>query len=274
MQKNKPRYDYIFILPIKDEAVILEKSVSLLHNYLSTEWANSGKDWLIIIADNGSSDGSGEIASSLRSKFSGKVIHDEISEAGRGRALRKIAREYVSSHYMYLDIDLPIEFTDIPKLLAPIESDKADLVVGSRSIQDRPLPRKIMTLGLRWLNRLMFNLWVSDSQCGAKAFNYSAAQVLAKDINLNSYYLDTEFLVAAKTKGLKIDQAKVNWIETRFPERGSKIARPVKESLECGRSLIKIWGWHFFLKSVISWLQVIIAVVLLVIALLFLVNLA
>ena len=56
----------------------------------------------------------------------------------------------------------------------------------------------------------------------------AAARVLLEDCQQNGWFLDTELVVLATCRGLKVGEVPIHWIERRFPERASKV-RPWRD---------------------------------------------
>ena len=83
----------------------------------------------IIIVDDGSKDGSREVVRSLDSKY--KVILKEKNE-GKGSALKVGIVHSLGDYVIFQDADLEYDPNDYAKLLAPLEKNEADLVLGSR----------------------------------------------------------------------------------------------------------------------------------------------
>jgi glycosyltransferase AglD len=220
--KASDGYEYVFMLPVLNEAPILEQSVRLLSDYLREKWPKRGSSWRIIVGDNGSTDGTSEIARRLSEEPDSCVLHRHISERGKGRAIREIVRENYADYYFFLDADLPIRLEAIAEFLEPLERNEAD-VVCMRRIGKRPLKRRVMTGVWRLATKLLFGLPLHDAQSGAKAFSRRALPALTA-CNEAGYFLDTEFLIRCNDDRLRIREIEEEWIENRFPERTSKIS--------------------------------------------------
>jgi glycosyltransferase involved in cell wall biosynthesis len=216
------RLDYIFIIPIFNEALILEKSIELLFNFLANHWENTNSNWKIIIADNGSRDNTKEIAKKIIAAHPQKIEYFFVAQPGRGQILKKLVQNIDTNFYMYIDSDIPLELSGIADMLQPLKDGSADIVVGQR-FGPRPWERKVLTFGLKIINHLIFHLPIHDSQCGIKAFNKRTKNILSNNCRENGWFLDTEFLVKAKDAGFKVMEIPIQWIEQRYPGRTSKV---------------------------------------------------
>src|SRR5207244_4890641 len=103
-------------------------SVVRLHRYL-VEWFPFS--FRVTIADNGSSDGTWELAQELERELA-HVRALRLDEKGRGGALRAAWSESDASVLVYMDVDLSTELSALLPLVAPLLSGHSDLAIGSR----------------------------------------------------------------------------------------------------------------------------------------------
>src|SRR5436305_15101905 len=103
-------------LPVLNEEQVLERSVTTLDDYLGR---HSPYPWRITIADNGSTDGTWEIA--LRLAVACEHIHAlRIDRRGRGLALRTAWSQSDADIVAYMDIDLSTGLEAFAPLIAPL----------------------------------------------------------------------------------------------------------------------------------------------------------
>ena len=116
----------------------------------------------IIVVDNGSTDGTGDIAR----KAGAFVVRED--RRGYGFACRAGVEAATDADVIVLlDGDAADDPTDLPLIVQPIVRDEADLVVGSRSIGSREsgsmTPQQIIGNQIAaWLMKLMYGATVSD----------------------------------------------------------------------------------------------------------------
>jgi len=115
--------------------------------------------------------------------------------------------------------------------------DGAAVVIGSRylpgSEAKRTVPRLIASKAFNWLVRALLGSRITDHQCGFKAFRKEDAGRLLGSIESRRWFWDTEFLVKAQRKGLKIAEVPVRWEEGK----DSKF-RLIEDTLNMGWNLI------------------------------------
>ncbi|MBI5732380.1 glycosyltransferase [Candidatus Jorgensenbacteria bacterium] len=203
--------------------------------FLKTEWKNKHRAWKIIVADNGSTDGTRKLVEQVKSEHNDHVEYFFIKEPGRGNALKEVVRCFESLIYLYLDADIPIPPNELPLLLKPLETNNADLAIGKR-IGNRPFKRRVLTKGLKLINYILFGLDIFDSQCGIKGFNRAAKKIFLYTCEESGYFLDTEFLVQATRNNIRLTEIPIHWIEQRYLHRTSKV-RLLHDSLKAFRAL-------------------------------------
>jgi glycosyltransferase involved in cell wall biosynthesis len=203
------------VVPVYNGSSLLVRNIRTLHSYLSTQ---SDYSFQIIIANNGSSDESAEIATHLATQFP-HIEAIEIPIKGRGRALKRAWGDCTKSCQVlaYMDLDLSTELSDFPKLVGPLLSGDYDLAVGSRLLESsktiRGIRREVISRTYNLLVKLLFRTKFSDAQCGFKAITAQAAEVLLPLVEDNNWFMDTELLVLAERLNYKIFDFPVCWVE-------------------------------------------------------------
>ena len=226
--------DLACVVSVYNEEEVLERAVRMLVPVLKEH----SKHPLLIIASNGSTDQTNEIGARLERELAPDVRLLVCMRKGRGWALREVIEGTKAKRFFYVDVDLPLQLDDIGHLLQKL-GNGADLVV-SRRRGYRPVKRRLMTWLLRQVNRLVFGIRVSDSQCSVKALSPVAAKVLVRDCKENGWYLDTELVVLAHRRGLGIAEVPINWIEQRFERRHSKVSVAI-DTVRFMLALREIW---------------------------------
>jgi dolichol-phosphate mannosyltransferase len=181
---------------------------------LITELRALGMEGLgFVIVDDGSPDGTGELAEQLASEYEGvfEVIHRERKQglgrsyvAGFTRALELGAEQIVQ-----MDADLSHPPAEVPEMLAMLE--EADITIGSRYAQGGGVDpswsfaRRQISFWGGFGIRLVLGLKVKDATSGFKAFRRSALEKIGLDgLKLSGYGFQPEVTYRAQKAGLRL----------------------------------------------------------------------
>jgi len=201
------------VVPTHNEAVALEASVRRLHTYLT---AGFPFDWRITVADNGSTDETPVIAAALSDELEG-VRAIVLAESGRGRALRSAWTASDARVVAYMDVDLSTDLDALLPLIAPILSGHSDVVIGSRLANGarirRGAKRELISRCYNAVLHVALHTHFRDAQCGFKALRAETARDLVPHVVDDGWFFDTELLVLAQRRGLRIVELPVDWID-------------------------------------------------------------
>lgn len=224
------------VLPCYNEAPVLRASVE---RALACFAEHPRFDWRLVIADNGSTDGSADLARALDAEH-GPVHALVLPVKGRGLALREAWLASDAAVVSYMDVDLSTDLAHLPELIAMVADGTCDVAIGSRlhrrARTQRSLKREITSRGYVLLIRAFFpRLRITDAQCGFKALSRRAVESLVPAIENGMWFFDTELLVLAHRQGLRIRELPVRWVE----DPDTKV-RIVSTAIEDVRGLLRM----------------------------------
>ena len=201
------------VVPVYNEEASLPRNIPALCVYLATYFPYR---WSVVIADNASTDGTlAEAQKIAADEPHVSVLH--LNEKGRGRALKTAWLASEADVVAYMDVDLSSNLWSFLPLVAPLASGHSDVAIGSRLLKGatvtRQWRRELISRCYNLLIKLLFGNRFSDAQCGFKAIKRSVAQKLLPQIEDNEWFFDTELLLLAEERGLRISEAPVDWIE-------------------------------------------------------------
>jgi putative flippase GtrA len=96
-------------------------------------------------------------------------------------------------------------------------SGHSDIAIGTRLHRgakvSRSRKREVISRAYNHLLRLALRARFSDAQCGFKAIRAGVARKLVPDVRDQEWFFDTELLVLAQRRGLRIHEVPVDWVE-------------------------------------------------------------
>jgi glycosyltransferase involved in cell wall biosynthesis len=217
------------VVPVHNEQGGLERSIRSLHRYLRAEFPFS---WRIVVVDNASTDATPAIAAAVASELAGVEVM-RLERKGRGRALREAWLASDARVVCYMDVDLSTDLRGLLPLVAPLLSGHSDVAIGSRLARGarvvRGPKRELISRGYNRLLRTVLRARFSDAQCGFKAVRADAARALLGDVRDDGWFFDTELLVLAQRRGLRIHEVPVDWVDD--PDSRVEIVRTAIDDL-------------------------------------------
>jgi glycosyltransferase involved in cell wall biosynthesis len=199
----------VIIIPAFNEA---RTTTSTIERLRGTGALNGDVTTAIIVIDDGSSDGTGELA---REAGADRVIRHP-TNLGLGAAVRTglmAARKAGADVVVKIDADGQHEPADIARLIRPILDDEADLVYGDRfaGIEYRmPMVRRLGNRVFTWLMRRLTRWPLRDSQPGI----FAASAVYLDGFRLpGDYNYTQQILLDAYHRGMRFTHVPVTFRE-------------------------------------------------------------
>jgi putative flippase GtrA len=201
------------VVPVYNEQAALEPCVRRLHRFLSEQLPFS---WRIVVADNASTDETPQIAARLAAELR-DVDHLRLEQKGRGRALRAAWSASDARVVAYMDVDLSTDLRALLPLVAPLLSGHSDVAIGTRLAHGarvvRGPKRELISRSYNAILHTVLRARFSDAQCGFKAVRADALPALLRDVKDDGWFFDTELLVLAQRRGLRIHEVPVDWVD-------------------------------------------------------------
>jgi putative flippase GtrA len=213
MPEAQSPLDVEIVVPVFNEAHVLQESVWRLHAYLAEHLPVA---WRITIVDNASTDTTFEVAQSLEQTLP-DVTALQLDRKGRGHALKTAWGASEAQVLAYLDVDLSTDLAALAPLVAPLISGHSDLAIGTRlgrgSRVVRGAKREFISRCYNLILKTTLSARFSDAQCGFKAIRADVASTLLPHIADTGWFFDTELLVIAERSGLRIHEVPVDWVD-------------------------------------------------------------
>ena len=201
------------VIPCLNEAHVLEKSLDTVRSFLGRHFPYR---WGILIADNGSTDGTRELAQRLAETYP-EVRAISLDQRGRGRALRRAWSQSEADILAYCDVDLSTELEALEKCCRAIWEEGFDIAVGSRLMKEsdivRGFKRDFISRCYNLLIKALLFTRFSDAQCGFKAVSRRVVKEIVPQIQDEAWFFDSELLILGEKEGYRIKDIPVRWID-------------------------------------------------------------
>jgi glycosyltransferase involved in cell wall biosynthesis len=205
-----------FLVPAYNESATIEA-------LLDAVWALD-LDKQVIVVDDGSTDGTGELVERWRSGREGVVLVRQ-ENRGKGAAVRTAIPHADGDISVIQDADLEYDPADVPALIEPIGRGVADVVFGSRLSGGRPQRAYLFwhLVGNRFLSlltNLLYNTTLSDMETGYKAFRTEVLRSL--ELRQDDFGIEPEITAKICKRKLRVYELPIAYYGRTYAE-GKKI---------------------------------------------------
>jgi glycosyltransferase involved in cell wall biosynthesis len=202
----------------------------------------------IVVTDDGSTDDTPRIV--LRREDAGlpanvrlRLLRHEHNQ-GKGAAIRTGCLAAEGTFVFFMDADLATPPEELTGLLARLETDGADVAIGSRLQPDgsdmrasQPRQRRIVGRLFTMMRKAMRVVPdIDDTQCPLKGFRREAAQAIFARQRLSGWIFDAEVLYIARALGYSVVSEPVRWQHVE----GSRLRVRPRQAWEVARDLVRL----------------------------------
>ena len=216
------------VIPVFNE----ELTISNVIERLTIVMQKTGFKYEILVVDDCSADKSLDFSK----RHNAKVFSLE-KHMGKGYALRVGFAKAKGEIITTIDSDGSHRPEELPRLLAPIMQNKADLVIGSRYLSSKPaVAKKLNTAGVRLFNVLIEVLTrtqVSDSQSGYRVMK--AAVLRNMHLTSDGYEIESEMLVKTARRGFRIMEVPISFEQRTY---GTSSLDPIADGFKILLSIV------------------------------------
>lgn len=241
-QEQKSSQRVLIIIPTYNEAENLEPMVEAIQI--------QSRDLHILIIDDNSPDGTGEIADRLSREYSTVHVMHRPGKMGLGTAYIAGFQWAIKQNFDYV-LEMDCDFSHDPKYLLKLvdKMDECDVVIGSRytsgggTVNWSPL-RKLVSAGGNLFARLILGLGVRDCTAGFKCYRRQVLETIPwHQVNLEGYAFQIATIYYSQRQGYRIQEIPIMFVDRRVGQ--SKMSsRIVLEAFQY--VLVTRWNeiWH------------------------------
>ncbi|KAI6661126.1 Dolichol-phosphate mannosyltransferase subunit 1 [Oopsacas minuta] len=218
MTDESPKNKYSILLPTYEERKNLPLIVWLIIEYMPSDC-----NYEIIIIDDGSPDGTQEVAKQLQKIYG----HDKIQlrprpkKLGLGTAYIHGMRYASGNFIIIMDADLSHHPKFIPQFIEKQQEGDYAIVTGTRYAGDGgvngwDLKRKLISCGANYLTQTLLSPGVSDVTGSFRLYKKSVLEDLMSVCTSKGYVFQMEMIVQAKVKGYTVGEVPITFVDRLY----------------------------------------------------------
>ena len=173
-ENNSEKINWEITIPVLNEEKTLKNNVLVALHYIKNQITPYIS---IVIADNGSTDMTGEIGKSLSKTYEG-IKYLKLPKKGVGMALRTSWLQSSADIVGYMDLDLATDLNHLREVYDLLTKNRYEIINGSRLLPDsvvknRSIMREITSRSFNRLIQVLLGVRLTDGMCGFKFFRRS-----------------------------------------------------------------------------------------------------
>ena len=209
------------------------------------------EDFDLLIVDDSSPDGTGQVVKKLQSEFPGRLhLEERLGKSGLGTAYIHgfewaLARGY--DYIFEMDADFSHDPNDLPRLLMACKVQGADLAIGSRyvtgvNVVNWPMSRVLLSFFASKYVRLITGMEINDTTAGFKCYRRRVLEAINFDsIRFVGYAFQIEMKFRAWRKGFRLIEVPVIFTDRTAGQ--SKMSPGIIREAVFGVIFLKITSW-------------------------------
>ena len=217
------------IINVFNEADTIEKEVRVIHEKIISQIPGSE----LIIAEDGSSDGTHEMIEKLAKELPYVIHSTSIERKGYTKAFRDAVNLAKNPWVFFSDTGGKNDFSDFYKLYVLREGN--DLVIGTRHGRTDQLYRQALTWGYNKLLQLYFGINTTDADSGFRLYKTSLLKIVANQQWVFKNLISSEIVIRMHYMNAVIREIPVTYRQRKGASRGlpfGKIPTVIIDSLK------------------------------------------
>ncbi|MEC7585010.1 MAG: polyprenol monophosphomannose synthase [Planctomycetota bacterium] len=222
---HTPPWRTLVVIPTYNEKGNVEKIVSSVRSFLDCD---------VLIVDDGSPDGTGDIADRMSAESPNIHVLHRTGKQGLGTAYLA-GFDYAAKHGYERVCEMDADFShapwDLPRLV--FASSNADLVIGSRYVPGGctvgwSLSRRLLSRGANLYARILLSSGIRDNTAGFRCFRTEALQELDLEaVKAEGYAFQIEMAYRMVRRGFRVREIPIHFVDRVLgkSKMSGKIAR-------------------------------------------------
>ncbi|XP_041455296.1 dolichol-phosphate mannosyltransferase subunit 1-like [Lytechinus variegatus] len=212
---------YSILLPTYNE----KENLPLITWLIMKSFEKSGHDFEIIVIDDGSPDGTLEVAKQLQDIYGSDkiVLRPRAKKLGLGTAYIHGIKHATGNYIIIMDADLSHHPKFIPEFIRLQKEEGCDVVSGTRyqgsgGVYGWDLKRKIISRGANFLAQVLLRPGASDLTGSFRLYKKEVLQRLIDSCVSKGYVFQMEMIVRARQFGYKVGEVPITFVDRFYGE--------------------------------------------------------
>nr|CAG4641947.1 EOG090X0B9X [Eurycercus lamellatus] len=212
---------YSVLLPTYNE----KDNLPIIVWLLVKSFTDSDHDFEIIVIDDGSPDGTLEVAKQLQTIYGDNkiVLRPREKKLGLGTAYIHGIKHATGNFIIIMDADLSHHPKFIPKFIAKQKEKDYDLVSGTRYSGDGgvfgwDLKRKVISRGANYVTQVLLRPGASDLTGSFRLYKKSVLEKLVQSCKSKGYVFQMEMVIRARQLGFTIGEVPISFVDRVYGE--------------------------------------------------------
>lgn len=228
---RRPTHNFQHGLPMGDKySVILptyneRNNLPIITWLLARTFEENGIDWEVVIVDDGSPDGTQEVAKQLIKVYGDKriLLKPRAGKLGLGTAYVHGLRYCTGNFVIIMDADFSHHPKFIPRMIKLQKDQALDIVTGTRYAGDGgvygwDLKRKLVSRGANFLATTVLNPGVSDLTGSFRLYRKHVLEKIISQTKSKGYVFQMEMMVRARQNGFSIGEVPISFVDRLYGE--------------------------------------------------------
>ncbi|KAK7721325.1 dolichol-P-mannose synthesis [Diaporthe eres] len=240
MAKGATKNVYSVILPTFNE----RQNLPIITWLLQRTFAENNLDWELIIVDDGSPDGTQEVANQLVKAYSPHVqLKPRTGKLGLGTAYVHGLQFAKGNYIIIMDADFSHHPKFIPQMIALQKAHDYDIVTGTRyasggGVYGWDLKRKLTSKGANIFADTVLRPGVSDLTGSFRLYKRAVLEKLFETTDVRGFSMQMALAVTAKAMGMTIGEVPITFVDRVYGD--SKLGG--EEIVEYGKGVLSLWA--------------------------------
>ncbi len=206
------------VLPVHNEATSVEKVLMTHYRTIVSKVPSR-----LVVAEDGSTDGTREILLGLREKIPMELLLGR-ERMGYGKAVANLLKQVDSEWIFFSDSDgqySPVDFWNLWE-----NRQGSDMIIGRKIDRKDAAYRIVLAKGFRQIANFLFRLDLHDADCGFRLLRREVAEAVVDEVGFLKYSFWAEFTIRACLKGFRTREVPIS--HNMRENGGTHIYKPSK----------------------------------------------